>query len=109
MQKNFLIKKGETGLLSKGIENVIDVSLPQAHLSSFHMFWSMLAEQPPSPPHRTLGPTSRDVAWRDGLRSWLSWVRKSASFWLFIQLWLGRTETQALGVVVGRLVVMGVR
>lgn len=22
----------------------------------------------PSPPHRTLGPTSRDVAWRDGLR-----------------------------------------
>ena len=34
MQKNFLIKKGETGLLSKGIENVIDVSLPQAHLSS---------------------------------------------------------------------------
>ena len=26
------------------------------------------AEQPPHPPHRTLGPTSRDVAWRDGLR-----------------------------------------
>ena len=41
MQKNFLIKKGETGLLSKGIKNVIDASLPQAHLSSFHMFWSI--------------------------------------------------------------------
>jgi len=62
------------------------------------------------------GPSHSHLLWFCGWggcslywHSWLSWVRKSASFWLFIQLWLGRAETQALGVVAGRLVVMGVR